>query len=59
MQLALQKTSQNQAVDRQVSKCWVLRIKIPDWTIPPWVIPTIEILGFLLFVALADGLIGT
>lgn len=58
MQTAPQATFQNLVVNRQVSKCWVLRIKIPNWTIPIWVITTIKVLGFLIFYGLVNGIIG-
>lgn len=57
LSLALNKPSQ-ETVRQEVYKCWVIRIKIPTFIIPCWVINTVEILGFILFVGLANGVIG-
>lgn len=49
---------QKQIKEKQVSKYLVIRIKIPNIKIPSWFIPTLQILGFIVFVSLANGIIG-
>lgn len=38
------------------TRYWVLRVKLPK--LPTWLVPSLEIMGFILFASIASKIIG-